>query len=70
MPTPDFQIGIVPVKAAADPTVAGTVKIFKTTAGPGVVPIHTVSQFVAGVVPVEVKVAAGVGIVNVFDTDA
>jgi hypothetical protein len=70
MPVPNFQIGIVPIKEAADPTVAGTVQIWLTDAGAGVVPVHTVVSFEAGVVPVEIVDDPGIGIVPVFDTDA
>lgn len=65
-----FNIGIVPIKEAADPTDAGTVKIWFTDAGAGVVPVHTVADFEAGVVPVEIVLSGGIGIVPVFDTDA
>lgn len=63
-----FEIGIVPVMEAADPTVAGVVKIFvEASGGIGIVPIQYILVDEAGVVPVETVLAMDVGVVPVVD---
>lgn len=67
-----FNIGIVPVNEAADPTEAGVVKMFKTAAGIGIVPIKIIADLdvEAGVVPCQFVGAAGIDVVSVHDVDS
>jgi hypothetical protein len=61
-----FQIGKVPVKVFLS-LVAGIVQVWRTVAGPGVVPVHTVTVDEAGVVPVKEEASGGPGIVPIVE---
>jgi hypothetical protein len=60
---------VVPIKAAVDPDAPGAVPIFLTEAGPNVVPITLVETVRAGVVPIRLEDAPGIGIMNVSETE-
>ena len=62
---PTFRIGVVPLFETATPTAAGTVKVWQTTAGAGVVPVQYVTPNEAGCVPVDTVGSPGIGIVPV-----
>lgn len=63
---PVFNIGRVPIRVELV-WVAGVNLIYRTPAGIGVVPVHTVTVTVAGVVPVMEELAPGIGIINVSE---
>jgi len=62
---PIFEVGRVPVRLAL--AAVGVIPITRTTAGPSVVPIQTVTDVVPGVVTVREVGTPGIGIVNVSE---